>query len=37
MKAVCPSVKECQSQEAGVCGLVSRGVGGGDGVFRRGN
>jgi hypothetical protein len=33
MKALCPSVGECQGQEAGVGGLVSRsraeGIGGG--------
>jgi hypothetical protein len=29
MKALCPSVRECQGQEVGVGGLVSRGVGGG--------
>jgi hypothetical protein len=27
MKALCPSVRECQGQEAGVGGLVSRGSG----------
>jgi hypothetical protein len=27
MKALCPSVGECQGQEAGVGGLVSRGIG----------
>jgi hypothetical protein len=32
VKALCPSVGECQGQEAGVGGLVSRGRG-----FQRGN
>jgi hypothetical protein len=27
LKALCPSIVECQVQEAGVCGLVSRGRG----------
>jgi hypothetical protein len=27
VKALCPSVGECQGQEAGVVGLVSRGAG----------
>ena len=39
-KAICPSVGECQGQEAGVGGLVSRGEEGrdkGEGVFQRGN
>jgi hypothetical protein len=31
MKAQCPSVVECQGQEAGVGGLVSRGKGKGTG------
>jgi hypothetical protein len=31
VKAVCPSVGECQGQEAGVGGLVSRGRGEGVG------
>jgi hypothetical protein len=30
MKALCPSLGECHSQEAGVGRLVSRGEGGGD-------
>jgi hypothetical protein len=30
MKALCPSVGECQGQEAGVGGLKSREKGGGD-------
>jgi hypothetical protein len=33
MKALCPSVGECQDQEAGVCGLVSEGRREGMGVF----
>ena len=33
MKALCPSVGECQDQEAGVGGLVSRGSG--EGIGRR--
>jgi hypothetical protein len=37
MKALCPSVGECQGQEAGVGGLVSRGLGEEIGSFRRGN
>ena len=32
-KILCPSVGECQGQEAGVGGLVSRGNGEGIGVF----
>jgi hypothetical protein len=38
MKAVCPSIGECQGQEAGVGGLVSRRRGDGMGgrVFFRG-
>jgi hypothetical protein len=32
VKALCPSVGECQGQEVGVAGLVSRGWGGGDRV-----
>ena len=39
MEALCPSVGECQGQEAGIGGLVSRGkvkvVG--EGVFQSGN
>jgi hypothetical protein len=34
VKALCPSVGECQGQEAGVGGLVSRGRG--EGVFLEG-
>jgi len=34
MKTQCPSVGECQGQEAGVGGLVSMGRGEGIGVFR---
>ena len=37
VKALCPSVGECQGQEAGVGELVSRGMGKEIGVFRRGN
>jgi len=37
VKALCPNVGECQGQEAGVVGLVSRGKGEGIGVFQRGN
>jgi hypothetical protein len=37
VKALCPSVGECQIQEAGVGGLVSRGSGEGIGGFQRGN
>jgi hypothetical protein len=33
-KALCPSVGECQGQEAGVGELRSRGEGRGEGVFR---
>jgi hypothetical protein len=36
-KALCPSVEECQSQEAGVGGMVSRQRGQGIGSFQRGN
>jgi hypothetical protein len=35
MKALCPSVGECQGQEVGVDGLVSKGRREGMGVFRR--
>ena len=35
VKALCPSVGECQGQEAGVGGLVSRRRGDGIGGFRR--
>jgi hypothetical protein len=34
VKVLCPSIEECQGQEAGVGGLVSRGSGEGEGVFR---
>ena len=37
VKARCPSVGECQRQEAGVGGLVSRGREEGIGGPRRGN
>ena len=37
VKALCPSVGECQGQEAGVGGLVSRGSWEGIGGFQRGN
>ena len=37
VKALCPSVGECQGQEVGVGGLVRRGRGKGIGVFQRGN
>jgi hypothetical protein len=39
MKALCPSIEECQGQEAGVDGLVSTGQGWryGEGVFLQGN
>jgi hypothetical protein len=30
LKVLCPSIGECQGQEAGVGGLGSRGRGGGD-------
>ena len=33
MKVLCPSVRECQGQEAGVGGLVSRKRGKGIGSF----
>ena len=38
MKALCPSVRECQGQDSGVGGLGSneQGEGGGDGGFQRG-
>jgi hypothetical protein len=35
VKALCPSVGECQDKEAGVGGLVSRGRGDGMGGFRK--
>ena len=37
VKALSPSVGECQGQEAGVGRLVSRGSGEGTGDFWRGN
>ena len=37
VKALCPSVGECQGQEAGVGGLVNRRSGEQLGVFWRGN
>jgi hypothetical protein len=39
VKALCPSVGECQGQEEGVCKLVSSGSGEGIGRmgFQRGN
>ena len=37
VKAQCPSVGECQDQEAGVGGLVSRGRGEEIGNFQKGN
>jgi hypothetical protein len=37
VKVLCPSVGECQGQEAEVGGLVSSGVGGGIGGFQRVN
>ena len=37
VKALCPSVGECQGQEVGVGGLVSRGRREGIGDFQRGN
>ena len=37
VKALSPSVGECQGQEVGVGGLVSRGFWEGIGDFRRGN
>jgi hypothetical protein len=33
VKALCPSVGECQGQEAGVDGLVKRATGKGLGIF----
>ena len=36
VKVLCPSTGECQGQEAGVSGLVSRGKGGGDRAFSEG-
>jgi hypothetical protein len=37
MKVLCLIVEDCQGQEAGVGGLVSRGSGEVGGSFRRGN
>jgi hypothetical protein len=37
VKALCPSLWECQGQISGVSGLVSRGRGEGIGCFQRGN
>ena len=37
VKVLCPSIGECQGQEAGVGGLESRGRGEGIGDFQRGN
>ena len=37
VKALCPSVADCQDREVGVGGLVSRGRGDGIGEFQRGN
>jgi hypothetical protein len=37
MKAVCPSVGECQGHKVGVGGLLSRGRGYVESVFWRGN
>ena len=37
VKALCPSVGECQGQKAGVGGLVSRERGEGIGGFQRGS
>jgi hypothetical protein len=34
VKALCPSVGECQDRKAGLSGLVSRGMGHGIGGFR---
>jgi hypothetical protein len=36
-KIICPSTGECQSQDVGVGGLVSRGRGKGIKDFRKGN
>jgi hypothetical protein len=36
VKALCPSIGECQDREAGVGGLVSRGRGDGIGEFSEG-
>jgi hypothetical protein len=37
VKILCPTIRECQGQEAGVGGLESRGRGEGIGYFQRGN
>jgi hypothetical protein len=37
VKGLCSSVRECQGQEVGVSGLVSRGRGERIGSFQRGN
>ena len=37
VKVLCPSVEDCQDQEAGVGGLVSSGCGVGIAGFQRGN
>ena len=39
VKVLCPSIGECQGQEAGVGGLGSMGSGGGEKIrdFQRGN
>jgi hypothetical protein len=37
VKVICPRIGECQGQEAGVGGLVSRGKGEGRGDFQREN
>jgi hypothetical protein len=37
VKVICPSIGDSQGQEAGVGGLVSRGLGEGIGGFQRGN
>jgi hypothetical protein len=34
VKVLCPSIGECQGQDAGVCGLVSRGRQEEMGIFR---
>jgi hypothetical protein len=37
VKVLCSNIGECQGQEEGVGGLVSRREGKGDGDFQRGN
>jgi hypothetical protein len=37
VKVICPSIGDCQDQEAGMGGLVSRGRGGRHRGFLRGN